>query len=149
MKMQVNGSTRTLQSDPTTPLLWVLRDELKLTGTKYGCGVAQCGVCTVHVGGQATRACVLPCAAVAGRPVRTIESLTATPQGRRLYQAWITHDVPQCGYCQSGQLMSALALLTAHPKPTDKQIDEAMSGNLCRCGTYARIRQAIKTASAA
>jgi isoquinoline 1-oxidoreductase subunit alpha len=149
MKMQVNGSTRTLQSDPATPLLWVLRDELKLTGTKYGCGVAQCGVCTVHVGGQATRACVLPCAAVAGRPVRTIESLTATPQGRRLYQAWIAHDVPQCGYCQSGQLMSALALLTAQPKPTDKQIDEAMSGNLCRCGTYARIRQAIKTASTA
>jgi isoquinoline 1-oxidoreductase subunit alpha len=149
MKMQVNGSTRTLQSDPATPLLWVLRDELKLTGTKYGCGVAQCGVCTVHVGGQATRACVLPCAAVAGRPVRTIESLTTTPQGRRLYQAWIEHDVPQCGYCQSGQLMSALALLAAQPKPTDKQIDEAMSGNLCRCGTYARIRQAIKTASSA
>jgi isoquinoline 1-oxidoreductase subunit alpha len=149
MKLNVNGTERAVQSDPATPLLWVLRDELKLTGTKYGCGVAQCGACTVHVDGAATRSCVLPSSAAERKRVQTIESLTRSPQGRRLYEAWIQHDVPQCGYCQSGQLMSALALLKAHARPTDRQIDEAMSGNLCRCGTYARIRAAIKTAARA
>jgi len=149
MKLNVNGTERAVQSDPATPLLWVLRDELKLTGTKFGCGVAQCGACTVHVDGVATRSCVLPSGAAERRRVQTIEALTGSPQGRRLYDAWVRHDVPQCGYCQSGQLMSALALLKAHPKPTDRQIDEAMSGNLCRCGTYARIRAAIKTAARA
>jgi len=149
MNLNVNGRAVRVVSDPATPLLWVLRDELKLTGTKYGCGVAQCGACTVHVGGTATRSCVLPAQAAAGRPVRTIESLDTTPQGQRLYRAWLEHDVPQCGYCQSGQLMSALALLKVHPKPTDAQIDAAMAGNICRCGTYARIRAAIHTAARA
>jgi isoquinoline 1-oxidoreductase alpha subunit len=149
MKLNVNGTERAVLSDPATPLLWVLRDELKLTGTKFGCGVAQCGACTVHVDGAPTRSCVLPSAAAESRRVQTIEALTSVPQGRRLYEAWVAHDVPQCGYCQSGQLMSALALLRAHPRPSDRQIDEAMAGNLCRCGTYARIRAAIKTAARA
>jgi len=134
--------------EPTTPLLWVLRDQLKLVGTKFGCGGGYCGSCTVHVNGTPVRACLTPAAAVAGQDITTIEGL-ANSDGtlHRLQQAWIDHDVPQCGYCQAGQLMSAAALLENNPKPSDADIDAAMSGNLCRCGTYPRIRKAIHTAA--
>jgi len=142
--LDVNGKAMPVQADPGTPLLWVLRDELGLTGTKYGCGIAQCGACTVLADGQPIRSCSTPVAAVATAKITTVESLGgASP----LQIAWVKHDVPQCGYCQSGQLMSATALLAKTPKPTDADIDAAMSGNICRCGTYQRIKAAIKDAS--
>jgi len=143
-RLDVNGKTVTVNAANDTPLLWVLRDELNLTGTKFGCGVAACGACTVHVDGVATRSCVTPISAVAGKKVATIESLGGN---HALQTAWVKHDVPQCGYCQSGQIMSAAALLKKTPKPTDAQINEAMTGNICRCGTYNRIHAAIKDAS--
>jgi isoquinoline 1-oxidoreductase alpha subunit len=144
-RMSVNGKTLELDVDPDTPLLWVLRDHLGFTGAKYGCGIAQCGSCAVHVGGRAVRACVIPVSSVAGAPVTTIEGLSA---GRKhpLQQAWIELDVPQCGYCQPGVIMAAAALLAEHPQPSNADIDQAIT-NLCRCGTYNRIRQAIHTAA--
>jgi len=143
---KVNGKAATVDVAPDTPLLWVLRDTLDLKGTKYGCGMAQCGACTVHVRGVATRSCVLPVSAVAGAEVTTIEGLS--PDGAHaLQRAWEELDVPQCGYCQAGQLMSAASLLARTPRPTDAQIDAAMNGNLCRCATYLRIRQAIHLAA--
>ena len=146
--LTVNGQVRTHDAEPDTPLLWVLREQLGLTGTKYGCGVAQCGACTVHIDGAPVRSCVLPAAAVQpSQKITTIEGLS--PDGSHpLQKAWIQHDVPQCGYCQSGQLMSAAALLATNKNPTDDQIDAAMAGNICRCGTYVRVRAAIKTAAA-
>jgi isoquinoline 1-oxidoreductase subunit alpha len=147
MKLNVNGKTHDIEVEPQMPLLWVLRDELGITGPKYGCGIAQCGACTVHVNGQATRSCVMPVSAVQGN-VLTIEGI-GTPQALHAVQkAWVTHQVAQCGYCQSGQIMAAAAFLAAVPSPTDEQIDEALTGNLCRCGTYPRIRAAVKTAAA-
>ncbi len=143
----VNGQVRSVDVDPATPLLWVLRDTLGLTGTKFGCGVALCGACTVHVDGQATRTCVLPVSAVQGKQITTIEGLSSAGE-HPVQQAWIAHDVPQCGYCQTGMIMTAAALLKAKPQPTDADIDAAMT-NICRCGTYARIRQAIHTAAKA
>jgi len=147
-KLFVNGVPRTHTGDAAQPLLWVLRDELGLTGTKFGCGVAQCGACTVHVEGEAVRSCVTPASALAGKRVKTIESL-AGADGRLhpVQQAWIEGNVPQCGYCQAGQMMAAAALIARHPRPTDAQIDEALRGNLCRCGTYVRIRQAVHRAA--
>jgi isoquinoline 1-oxidoreductase subunit alpha len=146
-RLTVNGQATTLQTDPGTPILWALRDELGLTGTKFGCGAALCGACTVHVDGQAVRSCVTPLSSAAGRRVTTIEGAGADRIGRALQQAWIALDVPQCGYCQCGQIMSAAALLRQHPRPTEAQIDAAMAGNLCRCGTYDRIRAAIQAAA--
>ena len=143
----VNGVRREVGVDANTPLLWVLREHLKLTGTKFGCGVAACGACTVHIDGQATRACATPVAMVEGKSVTTIEAVGETPIGKALQQAWLELDVVQCGYCQSGQIMSASALLASNPHPTDSAIDDAMSGNICRCGTYVRIREAIKHAA--
>ena len=141
----VNGVTHTVHADPDMPLLWVIRDFLGLTGTKFGCGQSLCGACTVHIDGNAIRSCAVPISAAEGRRITTIEALDA----RNLKQAWVDCDVPQCGYCQAGQLMSAAALLRDNPNPTDAQIDEAMAGNLCRCGTYVRIRKAIKQAAGA
>jgi isoquinoline 1-oxidoreductase alpha subunit len=146
-KLKVNGEQKEVTADPSTPLLWVLREELKMTGTKYGCGISACGACTVHVGEQAVRSCVLPVSLVNARPIVTIEAMADDPVGRVVQDAWVTEDVVQCGYCQSGQIMSAVALLKGTSKPTDKDIEESMGGNLCRCGTYVRIRQAIKTAA--
>ena len=146
-KLTVNGQPREVTVDPGTPLLWVLREELKMTGTKYGCGIAACGACTVHLGGVATRSCVVPVSLVRGRPVVTIEAMAEDPVGRVVQDAWVSKDVVQCGYCQSGQIMSAVALLKATRKPTDANIEESMGGNLCRCATYVRIREAIKVAS--
>ena len=146
-KLTVNGQTKEVTVDPGTPLLWVLREELKMTGTKYGCGIAACGACTVHLGGVATRSCVVPVSLVKGRPVVTIEAMSEDPVGRVVQDAWVSKDVVQCGYCQSGQIMSAVALLKATRKPTDANIEESMGGNLCRCATYVRIREAIKTTS--
>ena len=146
-KLNVNGSPKTVDVDPSTPLLWVLREELKLTGTKYGCGISACGACTVHVGGTATRSCVVPVELVGERPIVTIEAIANDVVGRVVQNAWIEKDVVQCGYCQSGQIMSAVALLKETPKPTDTNIEESMGGNLCRCATYVRIREAIKSAS--
>ena len=146
-KLTVNGQPREVTVDPGTPLLWVLREELKMTGTKYGCGIAACGACTVHLGGVATRSCVVPVSLVGKRPILTIEAMAEDPVGRAVQDAWVSHDVVQCGYCQSGQIMSAVALLKSTPKPTDVNIEESMGGNLCRCGTYVRIREAIKAAS--
>ncbi|CAN5494021.1 (2Fe-2S)-binding protein [soil metagenome] len=142
--LDINGKAVTVKADPQTPLLWVLRDELGLTGTKFGCGLAQCGACTVHVNGDAVRSCVTPIAALSGAKISTIESLGGE---HPLQQAWVRHDVPQCGYCQSGQIMSAAALLAQTKSPSDEDIDNAMSGNICRCGTYQRIRAAIKDAA--
>jgi isoquinoline 1-oxidoreductase alpha subunit len=142
--LNINGTDVAVNSTPDTPLLWVLRDELGLTGTKYGCGIAQCGACTVHLNGQPQRSCQAPIAAIAGAKVVTIEGLGGT---HPVQAAWIKHDVPQCGYCQSGQIMSAAALLERNPKPSDDDIDLAMNGNICRCGTYQRIRAAIKDAA--
>ncbi|MFM2066225.1 MAG: hypothetical protein RLZZ584_1134 [Pseudomonadota bacterium] len=147
VNLQINGKPVSAQAEPTTPLLWVLRDELDLVGTKFGCGAGLCGACTVHVDGKAVRSCQTPLAEAGGRKVATIESL-GRDNTHPLQKAWIRHDVPQCGYCQSGQLMSAAALLATNRNPTDAQIDEAMAGNLCRCGTYVRVRAAIKTAAA-
>ena len=139
--LTINGEARTLAADPDTPLLWALRDELHLTGTKFGCGMAQCGACTVHVNGQPMRACVTPVSMLEGAKVTTIEGLGGE---HPLQKAWVEHDVPQCGYCQSGQIMSAAALLARTPHPSDADIEAAMRGNICRCGTYQRIRAAIK-----
>jgi isoquinoline 1-oxidoreductase alpha subunit len=146
MKLEVNGTTREVDAPADMPLLWVLRDLLHLTGTKYGCGIAQCGVCTVHVDGTAMRACVTPVSAVAGRRITTIEGLSANGD-HPVQRAWTELDVVQCGYCQSGQIMSAAALLASNPKPTDADIDSAMAGNICRCGTYQRIRRAVRRAA--
>jgi isoquinoline 1-oxidoreductase alpha subunit len=143
----LNGKAVSVQADADTPILWVIRDELSLTGTKFGCGAALCGSCTVHLEGAPIRACQTPVSAVAGKKVATIESLSAN-NSHPLQKAWIKHDVPQCGYCQSGQLMSASALLASNKNPSDADIDAAMSGNICRCGTYGRIKAAIKTAAA-
>jgi isoquinoline 1-oxidoreductase alpha subunit len=144
----VNGKTREVGAAPDTPLLWVLRDSLHLTGTKFGCGIAQCGACTVHLDGQPVRSCSTPVSAAAGKKVTTVEGIGATRAGKAVQAAWVRHDVPQCGYCQSGQIMSASALLAKNRTPTDADIDEAMSGNVCRCGTYNQIRAAIKDAAA-
>ncbi|HLK03898.1 MAG TPA: (2Fe-2S)-binding protein [Candidatus Acidoferrum sp.] len=142
----LNGKTQTVEVDPQMPLLWVLRDTLNLTGTKFGCGMALCGACTVHINGEATRSCITPISAVAGKKITTIEGLSADGS-HPVQQAWMEIDVPQCGYCQSGQIMSAVALLSKKPKPTDADIDDFMSGNICRCGTYQRIRKAIHRAA--
>ena len=146
-RLSVNGRQREVTTDPSTPLLWVLRDELKMTGTKYGCGISACGACTVHLGGVATRSCVVPVSMIDDRPIVTIEGINADPIGRAVQNAWIDKDVVQCGYCQSGQIMSAVALLKDKPNPTDVNIEESMGGNLCRCATYVRIREAIKSAA--
>ena len=146
MQLQINGQRTHADADPATPLLWVLRDQLNLTGTKFGCGIAACGACTVHVDGQAVRSCVTPVSAVQGKDIRTIESLGSAEKPHALQQAWIAEQVPQCGYCQSGMLMAAAALLARTPKPTDADIDSAMS-NICRCGTYQRVRAAIHRAA--
>ncbi|MBV8071639.1 MAG: (2Fe-2S)-binding protein [Acidobacteriaceae bacterium] len=148
IQLTVNGRSTSVEVPADTPLLWVLRDVLNLYGTKYGCGIGQCGACTVHMGGKAIRSCMTPVSAAASAPIATIEGLSPR-LAQPLQAAWVEVDVPQCGYCQVGQIMSAAALLSTHPKPTDQDIDEAMSGNLCRCGTYVRIRQAIHRAAAA
>ena len=145
---KLNGQPTAVDADPSTPLLWALRDNLGLTGTKFGCGMAQCGACTVHLNGQPVRSCVTPISAAAGADISTIEAMAADRVGKAVQDAWVAHDVAQCGYCQSGQVMSAAALLKSTPKPSDKQIDAAMAGNLCRCGTYGRVRAAIKDAAA-
>jgi isoquinoline 1-oxidoreductase subunit alpha len=147
--LDVNGKQLTTDAADDTPLLWVLRDHLNLTGTKFGCGMAQCGACTVHIDGQATRSCVLPVSAVAGKKITTIENVAAEAVGKAVQEAWVAENVPQCGYCQSGQIMSASALLAQNKAPTDADIDAAMTGNICRCGTYVRIRAAIHRAAAA
>ena len=146
--LTLNGKTITVDVDETTPILWVLRDELQMTGTKFGCGAAQCGACTVHLNGQAVRSCVIPISAAAGQHITTIEAVGEHTIGAAVQAAWIETDVPQCGYCQSGQIMSAVALLSHKANPGDADIDVAMDGNICRCGTYARIRAAIKRAAA-
>jgi isoquinoline 1-oxidoreductase alpha subunit len=143
----VNGASRSFDAEPDTPLLWVLREQLGLTGTKYGCGIAQCGACTVHVDGQPVRSCRLPLSAVGGRAITTIEGVGKTDAGARVQKAWLDLEVVQCGYCQSGQIMSAAALIASTPKPDDSDINAAMAGNICRCGTYVRIRAAIKQAA--
>ena len=148
-RLTINGTSLQTDAAPDTPLLWVLRDRLNLTGTKYGCGMALCGACTVHVDGVATRSCVTPLAQVAGKRVTTIEGVGATHTGKTVQEAWEKLDVVQCGYCQSGQIMSATALLAKNPQPTDAMIDEAMAGNVCRCATYVRIRAAIHAAAKA
>jgi len=147
IKLTVNGETRELDVDPGMPLLWALRDHLQLTGTKYGCGMALCGACTVHIDGQPARSCITPVSAAEGKQVTTIEGLS-TAAGRAVQAAWVALDVPQCGYCQSGQVMSAAALLAGNPRPSDADIDSAMAGNICRCATYVRIRGAIHQAAA-
>jgi isoquinoline 1-oxidoreductase subunit alpha len=146
VKLRVNRKDYTADVSSDTPLLWVLRETLGLTGTKFGCGMAQCGACTVHLEGEAVRSCVTPVSRAAGKEVTTIEGLS-TDLGRALQQAWIAEDVPQCGYCQSGQIMAAAVLLRENPRPTDADIDDAMTGNICRCGTYQRIRRAIHLAA--
>ncbi len=147
MQLDINGHLHELDAAPDMPLLWALRDLVGLTGTKFGCGAALCGACTVHLDGEAARACVTPLSAVAGRKITTIEGIAQSALGKKVQAAWIAEDVPQCGYCQSGQIMSAVALLRSHPRPSDADIDSAMNGNLCRCGTYNRIRQAIHRAA--
>jgi isoquinoline 1-oxidoreductase subunit alpha len=149
MQLTVNGKDLTVDVPGDMPLLWVLRDVIGMTGTKYGCGIAACGACTVHLDGQPTRSCVLPVRAVDGRQITTIEAIGETAAGKKIQDAWIALDVPQCGYCQSGQIMSASALLTSNSNPSDGDIDAVMSGNICRCGTYLRIRAAIKQAAGA
>ena len=145
MKLNINGQVREVNSDMDTPLLWVIRDELKLKGTKFGCGAGLCGACTVHLDGVATRSCIMPLSAVEGKQISTIESLASDGANLHpLQKNWVEFNVPQCGYCQSGQLMSASALLSSNPQPSDEDIDLAMSGNICRCGTYPRIKAAIK-----
>jgi isoquinoline 1-oxidoreductase alpha subunit len=145
--LNVNGKPMPVDADPDTPLLWVLRDHLGMTGTKYGCGMALCGACTVHMNGQPARSCSTPLAAAAGKRITTIEGIGQTKEGRVLQEAWIANDVPQCGYCQSGQIMSAAALLAKVKRPTDAEIESAMGGNVCRCGTYNRISLAVRQAS--
>lgn len=144
--ININGNRQEIDVDPTTPLLWVLRDHLNLVGTKFGCGIAMCGACTVHFNGTAVRSCQLPVSAIGDSEITTIEGLSENGD-HPVQKAWLEHDVPQCGYCQAGQIMSAAALLKSNPNPSDADIDSAMSGNICRCGTYVRIKQAIKTAS--
>src|SRR5882724_9996058 len=146
--LNVNGKTYQADVDPRTPLLWVLRDSIGLTGTKYGCGIAHCGACTVHIGGAATRSCSVPVSAVAGKPITTIEGLAADGTLSKVQQAWLDHDVPQCGYCQSGMIMAVTALLAEKPKPTDGDIDTAIT-NICRCGTFQQVREAIHAAAKA
>ncbi|UPG94630.1 (2Fe-2S)-binding protein [Luteibacter aegosomatissinici] len=145
--LRVNGEDRQVDVPPEMPLLWVLRDVVGLTGTKFGCGIAQCGACTVHLDGKPVRSCQLPVSAIGDRAITTIEGVGTTPEGAKVQQAWLALDVVQCGYCQSGQIMSAAALLARTPKPSDADIDAAMSGNICRCGTYVRIREAIHQAA--
>ena len=147
MRLTINGKTHTVDVPGDMPLLWVLRDVIGLTGTKFGCGMAACGACTVHLEGRPIRSCATPVSTVARRQITTIEAIGETPEGRKIQDAWIALDVPQCGYCQSGQVMSATALLAGNPNPSDGEIDAAMSGNICRCGTYVRIRAAIKQAA--
>jgi isoquinoline 1-oxidoreductase alpha subunit len=147
-QLNVNGERREVTVDPSTPLLWVLREDLKMTGTKFGCGISACGACTVHVGGVATRSCIVPISHIGDRPIVTIEAMSADQVGRVVQHAWVEEDVVQCGYCQSGQIMAAVALLKHTPRPSEQNIEESMGGNLCRCGTYPRIRAAIKTAAA-
>jgi len=149
VRLRINGQSTEADVSPDMPLLWVLRDVLHLTGTKFGCGIAQCGACTVHVDGMPVRSCLLPVGRIGDRAVTTIEAIGATPAGAKVQKAWLELEVVQCGYCQSGQIMSAVALLNTIPHPDDADIDAAMSGNICRCGTYLRIRQAIKNAAAA
>ncbi|MGE0773302.1 MAG: (2Fe-2S)-binding protein [Cyclobacteriaceae bacterium] len=144
--LNINGKRQQVDVDPSTPMLWVLRDHLNLLGTKFGCGIAQCGACTIHLNGNATRACALPVSAVADQEITTIEGLSENGD-HPVQQAWLEMDVPQCGYCQAGQIMSAAALLKSNPNPGDEEIESAMNGNICRCGTYVRIKQAIKLAS--
>ena len=149
LNLTVNGKAASVDAEPDMPLLWALREDLQLTGTKFGCGMALCGACTVHLDGQPVRSCSTPLSAASGKKVITIEAIGASKAGKAVQAAWVKHDVPQCGYCQSGQIMSATALLAAKPKPSDKDIDEAMSGNICRCGTYNQIKAAIKDAATA
>jgi len=144
--LKINGSTKQVDVDPTTPVLWVLREHLNMQGTKYGCGVAMCGACTIHLNGNAVRSCQLPVSAIGDSQITTIEGLSANGE-HPVQKAWLEHDVAQCGYCQTGQIMSAAALLKVNPNPTDAQIESAMSGNICRCGTYLRIKDAIKSAA--
>jgi isoquinoline 1-oxidoreductase alpha subunit len=144
--LKLNGKTEIVDVDPSTPMLWVLQDHLELTGTKYGCGVGMCGACTIHLNGKAVRSCQLPVSAVKNAAVTTIEGLSKN-NSHPVQKAWLEHDVAQCGYCQTGQIMSAAALLKSNPNPSDEDIDDAMSGNICRCGTYLRIKAAVKTAS--
>lgn len=144
--IKINGKLQAVEADPSTPMLWVLRDNLNLVGTKYGCGIAQCGACTVHLNGIAVRSCQLPVSSIGRQEVTTIEGLSAKGD-HPVQKAWIEHDVAQCGYCQSGQIMTAVALLRDNPKPSDEDIEATMSGNICRCGTYLRIKEAIKTAA--
>jgi aerobic-type carbon monoxide dehydrogenase small subunit (CoxS/CutS family) len=148
ISLKVNGKDYNVDVEPSTPILWVLRDALELTGTKFGCGMAQCGACTVHLNGDAIRSCITPVARASGQEIKTIEALSEDAIGKRLQKAWIEEDVPQCGYCQSGQLMAAAVLLKEKPNPTDNDIDLGMSGNICRCGTYQRVRKAIHRAAA-
>jgi isoquinoline 1-oxidoreductase alpha subunit len=147
ISLNVNGKTVQVDADDDTPLLWVLRDHLDLTGTKFGCGMALCGACTVHIDGQPARSCVMPVSAVTGRTITTVEKIGDTPAGRAVQAAWVAENVPQCGYCQSGQVMSAVALIAVNPAPSDADIDAAMAGNICRCATYPRIRAAIHRAA--
>jgi len=149
MILKINGRSYDVDIPPDMPVLWVLRDVLGLTGTKFGCGIAQCGACTIHVDGRAVRSCVLPAGGVGDAAITTIEAIGATPEGAKVQKAWLDREVVQCGYCQSGQIMSATALLVQTPKPTDPDIDAAMAGNICRCGTYVRIRAAIHEAAGA
>ena len=144
--LKVNGKQQQVDVDPATPMLWVLRDHLKLVGTKYGCGIAQCGACTIHLDGSATRSCMLPVSAIGDKAVVTIEGLSEEAN-HPVQQAWLEHDVPQCGYCQAGQIMTAAAFLKQNPSPSDEEIESAMNGNICRCGTYLRIKAAVKTAA--
>jgi isoquinoline 1-oxidoreductase alpha subunit len=146
--LRINGTQHSVDVDDDTPLLWVLRDVLGMTGTKFGCGMALCGACTVHIDGTPVRSCITPVDSVGDSAVTTIESIGSTPAGASIQRAWLDHQVPQCGYCQSGQILSAAALLAGNANPSDSQIDDAMSGNICRCGTYVRIREAIKSAAA-
>ena len=146
--LQINGQSHTIDAPDDMPLLWALRDIVGLTGTKFGCGIAQCGACTVHLDGKAVRSCMLPVGSIANRAITTIEAVGETPNGSKIQKAWLDIEVVQCGYCQSGQIMSATALLNTIPHPDDADIDAAMAGNICRCGTYVRIRQAIKHAAA-
>ena len=149
LTLNINGTAHSVDVDGDTPLLWVLRDVLGMTGTKFGCGMALCGACTVHLDGVATRACATPVDSIGNAQITTVEAIGNTPIGASIQTAWLDHEVPQCGYCQSGQIMSASALLATNPRPTDADIDDAMSGNICRCGTYSRIREAIKQAAQA
>lgn len=146
--LEINGKKVSVDAPDDMPLLWVIRDILGMTGTKFGCGIAQCGACTVHVDGEPRRSCITPVSDVVGAEITTIEAIGETPAGKAVQAAWLEHEVVQCGYCQSGQIMSATALVASNPSPTDSDIDAAMAGNICRCGTYVRIREAIKTAAA-